>query len=287
MSIPIIDTHLHIWDLEKVEYSWLKGNTSLLARTYLPDEVSPLMQKVGVTQAILVQAANTIEETEFMLEAAQQNSWIKGVVGWLPLLDPTAMQQQIHFFQQNSNFKKYFKGVRHLVHDEPNDNWLLEPAVLESLQILAAHKIHFEIVGVKAAHLKAAIHIAQTIPQLSIMLDHLVNPPISDVNLFPEWEHLMKQVSQYPRVYAKISGLGTQVKKGDEWNAADIQNHIDFSIQHFSVDRCVCGGDWPVSLLASSYEKTIGMYREVLEDILTPEDQAKVFHTNATLFYSL
>lgn len=283
MSIPIIDTHLHIWDLEKVEYSWLTGNTSILARTYLPDEVSPLMQKVGVTQAILVQAANTIEETEFMLDAAQQNSWIKGVVGWLPLLDPMATQSQIKFFQQN----KYFKGVRHLVHDETNADWLLQAAVLESLQILADHKIPYEIVGVKASHLKATIHIAQTIPHLSIMLDHLVNPPISDVSLFPEWESLMKQVSQYPNVYAKISGLGTQVKKGNEWNAADIQPYIEFALRHFGVDRCVCGGDWPVALLASNYEKTMGVYREVLENILTPEDQAKVLHSNATLFYSL
>ena len=100
MSIPIIDTHLHSWDLEKVEYSWLTGNTSLLARTYLPDEVLPLMQKAGVTQAILIQAANTIAETEFMLDAAQQNPWIKGVVGWLPLVDPVATQSQINFFQQ-------------------------------------------------------------------------------------------------------------------------------------------------------------------------------------------
>lgn len=283
MSIPIIDTHLHIWDLEKVEYSWLTGNSSLLARTYLPDEVAPFMQKVGVTQAILIQAANTIEETEFMLDAAQQNSWIKGVVGWLPLLDPAATQKQIQIFKQN----KYFKGVRHLVHDEVNAEWLLQPAVLESLQILADHKILYEIVGVKASHLKAAIHIAQTIPHLSMMLDHLVNPPISDVNLFPEWETLMIQVSQFSNVYAKISGLGTQVKNGDAWQAADIQPYIEFVINQFGVDRCVCGGDWPVALLASNYVKTMGVYREVLEKMLTSKDQAKVFHSNATSFYSL
>lgn len=283
MSIPIIDTHLHIWDLEKVEYSWLRGNKSVLARTYLPEEVLPFMQKVGVTQAILIQAANTIEETEFMLDAAQQHPWIQGVAGWLPLLDPAATQKQIQIFQQN----KYFKGVRHLVHDEVNAEWLLQPAVLESLQILADHKIPYEVVGVKASHLKAAIHIAQTIPDLSMMLDHLVNPPISDVHLFPEWETLMKQVSQCSNVYAKISGLGTQVKKGDAWEAADIQSYIEFALNHFGVERCVCGGDWPVALLASNYVKTMRAYREVIENFLTSEDQAKVFHSNATLFYSL
>lgn len=287
MSIPIIDTHLHIWDLEKVQYDWLKGNTSLLARTYLAEEVLPSMQEVRVSQAILVQAANTIEETEYMLAVAQKHDWIRGVVGWLPLLDPDATLKQIEIFQKNGVHKNYFKGVRHLIHDEPDEHWLLQPPVLQSLQILADHQLHYEIVGVKASHLKAAIHIAQKIPSLNLMLDHLMNPPISDVHLFPEWNSLMKQISAFPNVYAKISGLGTQVKKGNAWVAADIQSCIEFAIHHFGANRCVCGGDWPVALLASDYKKTMGTYREVLEKILTKEEQEKVFHANAAQLYVL
>jgi predicted TIM-barrel fold metal-dependent hydrolase len=164
MSIPIIDTHVHIWDLIKVHYSWLQGDTSILARNYLPDELYPQLSKVNVTNAVLVQAANNTADTELMLNAATHHDWIKGVVGWVPLEDPKKTQALIEDWKATNT---YLKGIRHLIHNEANDHWLLQDNVIESLKILAHHHITYDIVGVKEAHLKAAITIAEKIPNLN------------------------------------------------------------------------------------------------------------------------
>src|SRR5882672_5445992 len=116
MDIRIIDTHIHTWDIEQTEYSWLKGDTSILNRTYRLDELTPQIRKAGVTHGMLVQAANNFDDTGLMLEIAGQNDWILGVVGWLPLLDP---QQTEKALRGSFGKNKYFKGVRHLIHNEP------------------------------------------------------------------------------------------------------------------------------------------------------------------------
>ena len=284
MAIPIIDTHMHIWDLDKIRYAWLEGNTSILAQNYLPAQLYPSIEKVGVTKAILVQAANTIEDTEFMLAAAEKNEWIIGVVGWLPLQDPVQTQQLL---EKKLLTNSYFKGVRHLIHDEPDENWLLQSSVIESLKILAAHDIPYDIVGVKPTHIKAALTIAEKIPDLKLVFDHLNIPPISTKQKFGEWGTLMKESALFPNMHAKISGLGTASGNFETWTVDDIQPYVEFALDHFGAEKCFCGGDWPVSLLAGSYEKAISAYRTIIEQYLSAQDQEKVFNKNATQFYHL
>ncbi len=284
MSIPIIDSHVHIWDLIKVHYSWLQGDTSILARTYLPEELYPQLSKVNVTDAILVQAANNTEDTELMLTAAHENDWIKGVVGWVPLDNPEQTLARIESWKTRNN---YLKGIRHLIHNEPDENWLLQDKVIESLKILAAHHLTYDIVGVKEAHLKAAITIAEKIPTLHLILDHLNNPPMKSEAGMETWRNQIQVAAQYKNIYAKISGLGIASGEFETWASSHIQASIEYAIEKFSPDRCMCGGDWPVSLLAGGYLKTIDAYRAIIENCLPIMDQEKVYFKNATLFYQL
>ena len=284
MAIPIIDTHMHIWDLDKIKYAWLEGNTSILAQNYLPAQLYPSLEKVGVTKTILVQAANTIEDTEFMLAAAEANDWIIGVVGWLPLQDPAKTEQLL---EEKLLHHPFFNGVRHLIHDELDENWLVQSSVIDSLKILAAHDIPYDIVGVKPAHIKAAIKIAEKIPDLKLVFDHLNIPPISTQEKFGEWGDLMKEAALFPNMHAKISGLGTASGHFESWTANDIQPYIEFALEKFGVQKCFCGGDWPVSLLAGNYEKAVGAYRTIIEQYLSVQDQEKVFNKNAIKFYQL
>ncbi|MBS1562927.1 MAG: amidohydrolase family protein [Bacteroidetes bacterium] len=281
--MQIIDTHIHIWDFDKAEYSWLDNDDSILKRTYAIEELEPEREKAGITGGVLVQAANNAEDSSWMLHIAATHDWIKGVVGWLPLQDPEATEEMIaRGYAQNA----YFKGVRHLLHDEPDARWLLQQPVIESLGLLAKQGLPWDMVGVRTEHIETALEVMERVPGLRLVFDHLNQPPIRTREHFGRWGELMKTAAQHPQCYAKISGLGT-TSGNPGWSSADIEPYIGFALQHFGADRCFCGGDWPVSLLAGSYAASWKKYNDVLEKLLTTDEQEKVFWKNAVRFYKL
>ncbi len=281
--MEIVDTHVHVWDFDRAEYSWLKGNTSILNRTYRIDELENDRKKAGITAGVLVQAANNLQETDYMLEVAANTDWIKGVVGWLPLMNPDETERLL---EDQYGKSPYFKGVRHLIHDEPDTKWLLQHEVLESLGILAYHKIPYDVVGISPEHISTALEIADELPDLMLVFDHLNQPPIVSGERFGKWGELMKQAASHKSTYAKLSGLGT-ASKNEDWSQKNIQPYIEFIIEQFGVERVFCGGDWPVCLLAGPYSRTWKIYRDVLESLLTAEEQHKVLFKNAMNFYKL
>ena len=283
MPIPIIDTHIHIWDFEKAEYLWLKGNTSILNRTYQLQELERERVAAGITGGVLVQAANNLEDTNHMLQVATQSPWISGVVGWLPLMNPVETERLL---TEEYGVREYFKGVRHMIHDEADPKWLLQSEVLESLDILAKHKLAYDVVGILPEHISTALKVAELVPNLNIVFDHLNQPPIPSNEKFGKWGALMKEAATRKNIYAKISGLGTCSKMMD-WNAHHIQPYVEFVFENFGIDRCFCGGDWPVSLLAGSYIKTWEIYRDVIGRLLPEDQQKKVYSENAAEFYQL
>ncbi|MEO8415597.1 MAG: amidohydrolase family protein [Ginsengibacter sp.] len=284
MSQHIIDTHVHQWNLEKVEYEWLKGDTSILNKTYSIEELSPQLDKAHVTEGILVQAANNFADTDMMLETAAGTGWINGVVGWLPLMDPDATEKVLTEKYLNNT---YFKGCRHLIHNETNAEWLLQDNVMESLKILAAYNIPYDIVGINNEHLKIAIAIAQKLPELKMVFDHLNQPPIAAKETFGLWGELMQAASQHKNLYAKISGLGTTAGNGKDWTKDDLKPYIMFVLEHFGTDHCFCGGDWPVALLAGPYEKAWLACQQILSEELSAEQQDQLLYQNAISFYNL
>jgi L-fuconolactonase len=218
-----------------------------------------------------------------MLQVANATGWVKGVVGWMPLQDPSFTATAIREYLANP----YFKGVRHLIHDEPDPQWLLQPTVIQSLSVLAAYDVPYDVVGVTPQHLITALEVAQKVPELRLMLDHMNQPPIASGEKFGEWGELMKTAASHKNIYVKISGLGTCSKKGAGWTAGDIQPYIEFVLEHFGENRCCCGGDWPVSLLAGNYNNTWQQYVKVLSGALSDAALQKVLSTNAVSFYNL
>ncbi|MDI3321156.1 amidohydrolase family protein [Pinibacter soli] len=284
MFNPIIDTHIHVWDLDHARYAWLDNENPVLKRTYNIHEIESDRKELNIVKGVLVQAANNLEDTDWMLEVACHTDWIAGVVGWLPLQDPLKTEQLL---AEKYLTNKYFKGVRHLIHNETNVQWLLQETVLQSLEILAGHNIAYEIVAVQLEHIEAAIAVAKKIPSLRMVFDHLSQPPINQNQKFEKWAELMKEAAKHPNFYAKISGLGLAednqtMRKGDE-----IAPCISFAVEQFGENRVFCGSDWPVSLKAESYKETWQCYREVIEKLFGQAVSKKIFCENAQQFYKL
>lgn len=282
MNLPIADTHIHIWDFNRANYSWLEGNTSVLNRNYAIEEIENERKQAGITKGILVQAANNSEDTDWMLEVARTTGWIAGVVGWLPLTDPDVTAKALEKYSPDF----YFKGVRHLIHDEPDAKWLLQPAVIESLQLLAKKNIPYDVVGVLPAHIETVLKIAEQVPDLKMVFDHLNQPPIASGERFGKWGELMKEAAKHPGFFCKISGLGLTAQKGNNWTADDIEPYAAFVLNTFGVHRCFCGGDWPVALLAGSYTYSWQQYKDILQRLLNVGEQQQVLYENAAAFYS-
>ncbi len=283
MPEAIIDTHIHVWDLEAAAYPWLEGDTSLLNRTYSIKELEADRTRANVVAGVLVQASGNPEDTALMLEVARQTPWIKGVVGWLPLQDPEHVGK---WLEENYRAEPYFKGVRHQIHDEPDVRWLLQPPVLESLKLLARHGLPYDLVGISDGHIETALKVADKVPGLRLVFDHLNQPPVQTREKFGKWGDLMKTAAENPDFHAKISGLGTVFGVG-KWTPENVLPSIAFALETFGTDRCFCGGDWPVSLLAGGYRQTWETYGAVLAELLEAAEQEKVLYTNAKTFYSL
>jgi len=302
MPDRIIDTHVHIWNFGQAKYSWLEGDESILNRNYALEELEPGRITAGITEGILVQAANNPEDTDWMLRVAADADWIKGVVGWVPLQDPLATGR---ILAEKYIRNPYFKGVRHLIHNEADPRWLLQDAVIESLRLLVEHDLPYDVVGIIPGHIRTALKVAEKVPGLKMVFDHLNQPPIGETvriggnspvwSSYPiatgerlgEWGELMKEAAGHKNFYVKISGLGTASGNFTEWKAVDLEPSVAFVMEHFGEDRCFCGGDWPVSLLAGSYEKVWEAYREIIRKLLDEEGCEKVLYTNASRFYRL
>lgn len=281
--MPLTDTHIHCWNFKKAGYDWLKNDTSILNRTYSIDEIELERKKSGITGGVLVQSANNFEDTDWMLEVAKKIDWINGVVGWLPLMDTESTKK---VWDEKYSLNKYFKGVRHLIHDEPDPEWLLQKSVIESLKMLAANDLTYDIVGVLPQHIQTALQIADDVPGLKMIFDHLNQPPISSKEKFGVWGDLMSEAAKHKNFYVKISGLGT-IAKVPGWKAEDIRPYVEFVIKHFGEERCMCGGDWPVSLLAGSYIKTWDTYKSVICSLTDEEGKDRLYFKNAVQFYKL
>ncbi len=280
----IADTHVHVWDLERAEYPWLENDTSILNNTWQIEQISDERKKAGITTGVLVQASGNMEDTGLMLDVAYKTDWISGIVGWLPLSEPATTGQLL---EDRFLKEKYFKGVRHQIHDEKDPQWLLQPAVIESLKMLAVCNIPFDIVAVLPAHIETALKVAEYVPGLKMVFDHLSQPPIASKERFGKWGELMKEASTHKNFHAKISGLGTASGSFQNRKEEDSKPYIEFALQYFGTDRCFCGSDWPVSMLANTYTGTWQVYKNILHELLTEKEREVVFYNNAQRFYNL
>ncbi|MCB0234651.1 MAG: amidohydrolase family protein [Anaerolineae bacterium] len=281
MTIPIIDCHQHLWDLSKVEYAWLVPAYGPLYRTYLATELEPQMAEAGVSATILVQSANSYADTVYMLDQADVYPWMIGVVGWTDLLDPADTAKAIERFSKN----RHFCGVRHLIHEEPDPHWLLQPVVWESLQLLADAGYTFDVVATKHEHLECLPAVGEHVPNLRMVIDHLAQPPFQ-AGEPGQWGEDMRIAAENPNIYVKISGLGTASGDWASWTADSVRKLVHWTIDLFGAERCMLGGDWPVSVLAGGYVKAFTVYKQLLAE-RSPAEQEQISYKTAQAFYGV
>ena len=256
----------------------MSSDLGILYRDYVPNDLAPILQHNCVHKTILVQASNSVAESRWLLELANTNRFIAGVVGWVDLSSPDINAQLDEFCAD-----KKFKGVRHLVESEPSDDWLVQPAVLKSLRQLSARGLSYDLL-VHTRHLKHVPRVAESCPDLLFVIDHLAKPPIAR-NEIDEWSAALKPLARYPNMYAKLSGLVTEAN-WTSWTTDDLRPYVDVALESFGPDRMMFGSDYPVCLLAASYERVLDSFQEILKS-LSDVDRDKIFSQNAEKFYRL
>jgi len=256
----------------------MSEDLGVLYRDYLPIDLAPILQQTGVAKTVLVQASNSLAESRWLLDLAGANSFIAGVVGWVDLMSSDVDAQLDELCAHPK-----FKGVRHLVESEPHDDWLVQSPVLSGLKKLASRKISYDLL-VHTRHLKYLPQVAETCPELSLVIDHLAKPPIAR-NEIQEWSHALEPLARYPNIHCKLSGLVTEAD-WRSWQANDLRPYVDSALEFFSPARMIFGSDYPVCLLASSYNRVLESFQELLND-LSDADREKIFGTNAMRVYRL
>ncbi len=272
----MIDSHQHFWQVGRFDYPWMSSDLGVLYRDYLPHDLAPIIQKNGVNKTVLVQASNSVAESKWLLELAHTNNFIAGVVGWVDLMNPDTQLDELCADPK-------FKGVRHLVESEPDDDWLVQPAVRAGLKQIAARGLSYDLL-VHTRHLKHVPVIAESCPDLALVIDHLAKPPIAR-NEIKEWSQAFKPLANYPNINCKLSGLVTEAN-WTSWQTDDLRPYVDIALEHFGVDRLMFGSDYPVCLLAASYERVLESFQEILKS-LNDADRDKIFRRNAEKFYRL
>src|SRR5882724_1313297 len=274
----IVDGHQHFWQVGRFDYPWLTSDLGVLYRDYLPRTLAPILKQNQVTSTVLVQASNSLAESRWLLSLAGRYPFIAGVVGWVDLMSSEVEQQLTEFAADPK-----FKGVRHLVESEANDDWLVQTAVLEGLKTLAAHRMSYDLL-VHTRHLPYARIVAETCPELFLVVDHMSKPQIS-TGTISRWASELKQLAALPRVYCKLSGLVTEANHA-RWKIDDLRPFVECALELFGPDRLLFGSDYPVCLLAASYDRVLDSFQELLKD-LDDEKRGRVFSGNAREFYRL
>lgn len=277
---PVVDAHQHFWNLDKVEYPWLTSEYGPIYRTFEPEELAPQLERAGVEKTVLVQAADSYEETEYMLGLADAHDFVAGVVGWVPLLRPDEAANALDRFKEHPKFS----GVRHLIHEEPDPDWLRQDAVIEGLRTLADKNVPFDVVAVLPRHLEHVPFIAERVPELRMVIDHLAKPPIKEQEWEP-WSKAFARASEYPNVSAKVSGLNTAADL-ESWNGADLKPYIDYALEHYGAERLMFGSDWPVAVLAGDYQKVWDETNSATSGLSAWQREA-LFGDTAVSFYNL
>jgi L-fuconolactonase len=272
-----IDSHQHFWRYEAAQYPWIpKG--SPLHRDWLPNDLAPLLAASGLDGCVAVQARQTVEESRWLLELAERAPIIKGVIGWVDLRSERIGQQ---LAELAGNPK--FRGVRHVVQDEPDVNFLLAADLQRGIGALHQFGLTYDLL-VFPKQLPAAIELVRKFPDQPFVLDHIAKPPIKVGTLAP-WREQIRELAKATNVLCKVSGLVTEADH-TTWQGDDFKPYLEVIFDAFGEDRLMFGSDWPVCLLAGSYDRVFKLVDDYART-LTASVRAKLFGENATRFYGL
>jgi L-fuconolactonase len=282
----LIDSHQHLWVMSEREYSWIEPSYGPLFDDFKPERLAPEIPASGVTSSILVQAADSYEDTFYMLDVAAHSDFVRAVVAWVPFDRPKEARAAITNLAKNP----LVKGFRNLSHDysnpkyESDDAWIIRPEVLETIGYIESAGLTLDYVSVKPEQTKNVVTLAKKFPKLKIIVDHFAKPPIAAKEIEP-WASSMKEIAAFPNVYTKLSGLNT-ASDLENWTVADWQPYVDLMVETFGAERIMMGGDWPVIVLGNTYVEVWKAQLEVI-DKLSSDQKAWLKSKTAKSVYNL
>jgi len=271
----VIDAHLHLWDLGVAEYAWLGPEHGALHRTYSAEEAARTLRAAGVERAVVVQAEDSVADTEFLLGAARQHAEIAGVVGWVRLEDRVDTAAQL------ADYGAHLCGVRHLVHDDPRADFLELPAVRTSLRLLADAGLPLDVPDAWPRHLHQVETLARDLPELRLVVDHLAKPPRHRPEEMGSWARSLRAAAQLPHVFAKVSGLQAP---GEPFTVEALRPVVDVALECFGPHRLMWGSDWPMTANNGTYSEHWQVMDSLLSELSTAERDMLVRGTAESVY---
>ncbi|MFB3920951.1 MAG: amidohydrolase [Terriglobia bacterium] len=273
-----IDAHQHFWIFNAKEYGWIGPGMEILKRDYLPEDLAPLLEPEGIGGTVAVQARQCLEESRWLLKLADENTFIKGVVGWVDLCS-SRVEEQLALLAQH----RRFRGIRHIVHDEPDDRFMLREDFMRGIGFLAKYKLTYDLL-LFPRHLTVAREFVSRFPDQPFVVDHLAKPRIR-AHEFDSWAGDIRRLAGFPNVFCKISGLVTEAD-WKSWKPGDFTPYLDTVLECFGTKRLMVGSDWPVCALAGEYAAVLRIPKDYVNGLSADEQQA-VCGDNAARFYAL
>mgnify|MGYP001329576551 FL=1 len=274
----IIDSHQHFWNYEPEKHLWIDDEMSVIRRDFLSDDLQKVFAENGVDACVAVQADQTTEETNFLISIAENNNFIKGVVGWVNLRSESIEEDLL-------KYKKYdvVKGFRHVVQGEQDHNFMLRPEFLRGIELLSKYDLCYDIL-IFPHQLGAALELVKKFPNQKFVIDHIAKPYIKD-GFFEGWAVMMREIAKHQNVYCKISGMITEAGY-KTWTTEQVHPYMKLVLESFGAGRVMYGSDWPVCLVAGNYSMVKSLVTDFISD-LSQEQQNAIMGGNAAKFYNL
>lgn len=270
-----IDAHQHFWQFDPVRDNWIDESMTAIRRNFMPEDLQPILDRAGVEGTIAVQAAESIEETTFLLDLASRYPFILGVVGWYDINDPS-LEEKLDEWQA----ERHLVGFRHILQKESPD-YLLSRAFTQSIERLGQYSFTYDLL-LYPEHLERAAELVNRFPDQSFVLDHLAKPPIRTGDL-DSWRTGLEEIARAENVVCKLSGLVTEADWKD-WTPGQINTVIDIGLGNFGPKRLMAGSDWPVCLLAASYDRVWELVWNRIDELTESEQQLILGRTAARVY---
>lgn len=273
-----LDAHQHFWRYDSVEHAWMTEQMSEIKQDFLPLDLRPLMESTGFQGCVAVQARQSLEETRWLLELANENTFIKGTVGGVDLRAET-LSDQLEQFAAHPKLV----GVRHVLQDESDDKFMLGAAFQRGIAQLSAYGLTYDLL-LFPKHLPVAVELVRKFPDQPFVLDHIAKPLI-EAGILTPWQDNLRQLAMFPNVYCKLSGLVTEAA-WKQWKPEDFKPYLDSVFDAFGSERLMIGSDWPVCTVSASYDATMRIVIEYVEQFPQSVQEA-VLGENCARFYGL
>lgn len=273
-----IDSHQHFWQYNPQKHDWITDDMKVIQRDFLPSDLLPILQKNNIDGCISIQADQTEDETDFLLELSDNHDFIKGIVGWVDLRADNIYERLEHY----SQFKK-LKGFRHIVQGENDTEFMLRPKFKNGITALALYDFTYDIL-IYHYQLEQAIQFVKLFPNQKFVLDHLGKPDIKSGE-YALWQTNIKKLALHQNVFCKISGMITEGEWND-WKPSDFKVYLDTIVKAFGTDRLMYGSDFPVCTLAATYEAQLNIIT-VYFSTFTNLEKKKIMGDNASKFYGI